>query len=269
MDANVSGLTPTVNASRDFASMKLYDAHLPVSYLEDVDIDNLAYFGLRDAVTVFPLDQPWRSENRLLHAVEQHVKLHPERLHAYGIQSRSAIGFTPQTAPERAITQYYKQVERYAANGDIEVIGPLGWEHGEPWEEEIFRRHTHIAAAFDLPIYLVWDSWPERAEQAMDRVLEEFHIDWEQLWFVNVPLSAVQRLAVVGRPMAVAIPPGGIDIKEFRYWFENYRSRAPFAFGSSLNLATVDVTAIARMAQELEESLDTARKDVEFRLSQS
>jgi predicted metal-dependent TIM-barrel fold hydrolase len=248
--------------------MDIFDAHLPVDLLEDVDLDNLAYFGLTSAVCVMPVHRSYASSEDLLRSLDEHLREQVPRVEGFKIRARVAAGIFPERAPERAIPEYYSRLEQLAARGAITVIGPLGWSHGEPWEEDIFRRHVEIAKRHELPIYVRWSQLTERAERAMDRVLSNLNVDRSSLWFVNVPVEAVRELSIVQRPMVVAVPPSGIDTKELAYWYHSNRGQLPMLLGSSLDVADVDVTALVRTIRELSEELDEKSATVEGELKQ-
>jgi predicted metal-dependent TIM-barrel fold hydrolase len=246
--------------------MDIFDAHLPVDLLEDVDLDNLAYFGLTSAVCIMPVHRSYASSEDLLRSLDEHLREQVPRVEEFQIRARVAAGILPERAPERAIPEYYSRLEQLASRGKIAVIGPLGWSHGEPWEEDIFRRHAEIAKRHDLPIYVRWSRLSERAETAMDRVLSNLSVERASLWYVNVPVEAVRELSIVQRPMVVAVPPSGVDTRELAYWFRSNRGKIPMLLGSSMDVADVDVTALVRTIRELAEQLDEPSSIIEAEL---
>lgn len=231
----------------------MFDAHLSVQVLDDVDLDNLAYFGLTRAVLVMATTRSYGSSEAICSALTEHVRVEADRVERAGISAILAGGLLPRNAPERAFPEYYARLDELAAVGKIRVIGPLGWLYGDPWEVDLFRRHAIIAQRHDLPIYVQWGRFCERAEDAMDEIVAVLEIRRDQLFFVNAPLHAARELVIVERPMSIAIPPGGLDVDELAYWLGRSHPSYPLVLGSSLDIATVDVTALARIYRGLAE----------------
>lgn len=229
----------------------MFDAHLPVQFLDDVDLDNLAYFGVKRAVLVMTATRSYESSEAVCDALTQHIRAEAERVSKAGIRAVLAAGMLPQHVPDRAFPEYYARLEGLAAVGKVQVIGPIGWGFGDPWEADLFRRHATIAQRHGLPIYVQWGDFSERAEVAMDEIVASLEIERDRLWFVNVPLRAARELAIVQRPMSIAVPPDGLDVEELAYWVGQSQLGYPLLLGSSLDVGAVDVTALARVHHEL------------------
>lgn len=228
-----------------------FDAHLPAPALEDLDLENLAYFGLRRAVIVGEKFARFETSGNAVSSLTRLAFTERARLRRFGIESVVAAGLSAAAAPDRVIPEYYARLDQLVASGDVAVVGPLGWTYGEPWEVDLFRRQVAIARRHQRPIYLYWSELPTRAAEAMDAVLAEHGVPWSDLWMIDVPTGSLAELAIAARPAIVAVPPGGVDVATLSDWLERYGDRGRFMLGSALDVSTVDVTALVRAHQDL------------------
>lgn len=124
------------------------DLHLHAEGIADADLQTLALFGLKAAVTCSnDADDPRKHWDEL-------VTVQTQRLKAAGIRPLVALAVHPSRIPWHGIDDLLHRLPHYFDDPRVVALGELGLQDGGAREEEILERQLQLASVLQKPVIL-------------------------------------------------------------------------------------------------------------------
>lgn len=124
------------------------DLHLHAEGLGLADLETLAFFGLKAAVTCSgsagDLHKHW----------DDLVTVQTRRLQAAGIRPLVALGVHPSSIPWHGVDDLLTRLPHYFDDPRVVALGELGLQEGGAREEEILARQLQLAVDLRRPVLL-------------------------------------------------------------------------------------------------------------------
>lgn len=256
-------IDPTTSSSPKRTLHEVFDPHLPLAGIENGDVDNLWYFGLRRAVCIRSASAYEQRHGRS--AEQESARI--EALRRRGIQVHAALGWLPADLPQRAVPSPFAALRHALDRGEAEVVGPLGLSLSTPVEVDALEAQLRLAARFECPAYVRWDAWAQNVEATLFETIESSGVPFDSVVFVDVPIEDARQLAVAGRRFSVRVPPSGLAPESVSEFVETLSDTSVVPiFGTSLGANRVDVTALPRLHSEMSGAAAERVRRSEFRL---
>lgn len=240
--------------------MRYFDCHLHAAARRDEDLDNLAWFGLTDALVVPARLRRARTASELMAAIESTLRAGVARLQAHGIRPVVALSVPAAAAPRRRFDDVWLDLPVLAHALDARAIGRV--ELAADGVDELFEAHAALASTLELPALLdVSGCSPQRARDGI-AAFTAAGVEPASLVVTGVTYTTLRAVLDAGCVPCVAVGPAGTsadDAAELLVRFGGAGRR--FVVGTT-DAGALDVLAVPRLAASLR-AAGWSRDDVE------
>ncbi len=199
--------------------LDLIDGHVHADGLRDADLDNLARFGVTQALVCShdgALDRSHQPTARgWLNQFDRLVQAEAARFKTFGIRPLFAIGVHPAYAPWHGLEELLHALPRYLSLPSVVAIGVLGLREVDVRERYVLQRQLELAEQLRRPVIIAAPS--RRGDQAVRQIIElvrQSGVSPERVLMESVPRQSLPVLRALGFQIALEISPGRLSAKQ-------------------------------------------------------
>lgn len=196
------------HASVDFVFV---DLHLHADGISSEDLETLAYFGLKAAVTC-ARDAGKGSAEELRKHWDELVQIQTQRLKSAGIRPLVALALPPNRIPWHGVDDLLNRLPHYFDDPRVVALGELGLADGTPREEDIFSRQLDLAARLRRPV-IVHTPGKEKLlrTKRLLALLQESPLSPSSVLIDHVSEETFPLVRGFGYWAGLTLQPGGIE----------------------------------------------------------
>lgn len=233
--------------------MRIFDTHVQALTLEEMDLENLAYFGTSAGILVPPRTERFVDAAGLGASLEDTVGRELVRARTWGLQLGAAVGVHPDVRPTRAFTGIWDTLERLVQLPQVWAIGVLGRDGlpaGDRWLEEQLdlARRSGLPAIVDVRGAYTHDDVAVTLDAA-----REVGLDPKALVLMGIDYASARQVAASGAIAGLALggthAPPADAARLVRRFGDAMRDR--WVVASATAAERTDVLATARFAGAL------------------
>lgn len=189
----------------------IVDLHLHADGISSSDLETLAYFGLKAAVTC-ARDAGRGSPTELRKHWDELVQIQTQRLKVAGIRPLVALAMHPNQIPWHGVDDLLDRLPHYFDDPRVVALGELGLVEGTPREEDIFTRQLVLAARLRRPVIIHTPSAEKlvRTKRLLGLVMET-GLSPSRVLIDHVNEETFPLVRGLGCWAGLTLQPGGIE----------------------------------------------------------
>lgn len=241
-------------------AVKLFDAALRSEQRPDVDLENLAWFGVERALTLPAVTRRFESAEALWRALEALAVSETARLGRHGIQGYAAVGVHPDALPERAHDELWEELPWLLRDGRVLALGVLCAAPGQPAQWALLERQLRLLRDHDLP-HPALVALPPRGDtrrrlaalRRLARAADACGLARGRVVVLGADWLVMEALEALGFGALLLCNPRQLSVAEVVQIAAHHDPRR-LALGSGIAEGPADVLALPKLAVALSEA---------------
>lgn len=193
----------------------IFDAAIHPTALNDQDLRDLAWFGVRGAVAVAGHDVPGADAGELIEWLGGLVRSEPQRLRRAGVAPFVALGIHPRQIPQRGFEEVLAALPPLFDEARVVAVGSIGLDRGGPIEEEALGRQLELAQNLGARVLIYT---PERDKLRITRrvlaILRESGIEPQRVLIGQTTPQTIRLVRACGFASSLSVHPTRLRAEE-------------------------------------------------------
>lgn len=187
--------------------------HIYLRSAEDVELMSLA--GVEGVVVCAYFPTFPSGPSTLIDLFKWISEGEPERLSAYGMAMRAAVGIHPRSIPESGLKQVLDHIFALFDNELAYALGEVGLESASKAEEKVFRQQLRIANEYPIPIIVHTPRANKpRVLDSTLKILDDERVDYGRVVIDHLTPDLVPKVRAKGAWAGITVQPGKVAPKD-------------------------------------------------------
>lgn len=234
--------------------IQYFDSHIRTDCIEDVVLENLAYFNVKQVLLAAHAPVTFETGEELLSYFHGLLTAEFHRLQNVGLQPVIALGVHPEAVPRRAHYEVWRELPQLLKNPVVVGVGELALNEDCESHRGLLKRQMVIAKDAQLPV-LVTTTSRERARKVRTilELVSEVGIPAETVLINHVDFTCLRPVLDSGCWAGVTVGPMHLEGGEAVELLQRYGDSAVnrVVVNSGLRPGPTDVLALPKFALTL------------------
>lgn len=191
------------------------DSHTHIYLRSSEDVELMSLAGVEGVVVCSYLPVFPSGPTTLIDLFKWISEEEPERLSAYGMSMRAAVGIHPRSIPESGTKQVLDHILALFDNELAYALGEVGLESASKEEEKVFRQQLRIANEYPVPIIV--HTPRVNKPQILDtelHILDDERVDYGRVIIDHLTPDLVPKVRGKGAWAGITVQPGKVGPKD-------------------------------------------------------
>ncbi len=234
--------------------IQYFDSHIRTDCIEDVVLENLAYFNVKQVLLAAHAPVSFETGEELLTYFSGLMTAEFHRLQNVGLEPVIALGVHPDAVPRRAHYEVWRELPQLLSDPVVVGVGELALNEDCESQRGLLKRQMVIAKEADLPV-LVTTTSRERARKVRTilKLVTEVGIPAHKVLINHVDFTCLRPVLDSGCWAGLTVGPMHLEGCEAVEMLNRYGEAAVnrVVVNSGLRPGPTDVLALPKLALTL------------------